>query len=191
MPNRDALRRLSRKFPARPEIEKIMDGLRDKDDLHIGIIAVSILEARLQQLITTRLHKKGDKDFLNRLFLNRGPLSDLNSKILVAEAFGIVTGPLADELHVMRDIRNAFAHSTTPLSFEHELVKREVDGLKMLEAMRAARIKFSEGNDLTFELSSKSWFLLATRITLIMLDTIAGETGTAAEVVEAALREPE
>jgi DNA-binding MltR family transcriptional regulator len=189
MANRDALRRLSRRFPARPEIDKIMNDLRDKDDLHIAIIAVSILEATLEQLIATRLHK-GDKEFLNRLFQNRGPLSDFNSKILIAEAFGIVTGPLANELHVMRDIRNVFAHSKIPLSFEHELVKREVDGLKMLEEMRNEKMKFIEGNDITFDLNAKNWFLLATRITLIMLDTIAEEEGSAAQVIEAALREP-
>jgi hypothetical protein len=189
LPNRDALRRLSRTFPAGPEIEKIMDDLRDKDDLHIAIIAVSILEATLQQLVTSRL-LKNDKEFLNRLFQNRGPMSDFNSKILVAEAFGIVTGPLASELHVMRDIRNAFAHSKVPLSFEHEVVKREVDGLKMLEAMRGAMVKFTQGSGPPMELSSKSWFLLATRITLIMLDSIAEKTGTASEVIEVILREP-
>jgi hypothetical protein len=189
MPNSDTLRRLSRTFPARPEIDKIMNDLRDKDDLHIAIIALSILEATLEQLIATRL-LKGDKEFLNRLFLNRGPLSDFNSKILIAEAFGIVTGPLANELHVMRGIRNAFAHSKIPLSFDHELVKREVDGLKLIEAMRNAKIKFTKGNDDTAELDRKSWFLLATRITLIMLDTIAEEKGSAAQVIDAALRAP-
>jgi hypothetical protein len=51
----DALRELSRQLPAPREIEAIMDGLRDKDDLHAAIIAVSIVEAHLEQLIITRL----------------------------------------------------------------------------------------------------------------------------------------
>ena len=101
MSNCRALRELSRKFPAPPEVEKILNDLRTKDDYHAALIAVSIVEATLERLIVSRL-RKTDKEFLNSLFENRGPLSDFNSKILVAEAFGIVTGPLAAELHSMR-----------------------------------------------------------------------------------------
>ena len=58
MANRDALRKLSQKFPASPELEKILDALRDKDDLHTAIIAVSIVETTLERVIISRLHKK-------------------------------------------------------------------------------------------------------------------------------------
>jgi hypothetical protein len=66
-----------------------------------------------------------------------------------------------------------------------------IDALKMLEAMRSARIAFQTGDHLTHELGSKSWFLLAIRITLIMLDTVAESKGTADEVFEKALRDAE
>jgi hypothetical protein len=57
MASRDALRKLSQNFPASPELEKILDSLRDKDDLHTAIIAVSIVETTLERLIISRLHK--------------------------------------------------------------------------------------------------------------------------------------
>jgi DNA-binding MltR family transcriptional regulator len=184
MADRDALRRLSRKFPAPPEMEKILDELRNKDDLHTAIIAVSIVEASLETLLVSRLHKS-DKDFLNRLFQNRGPLSDFNSKILIGEALGILTTPLAAELHSMRTIRNAFAHAKTLITFEDEPVKREVDALKMIKAIRGAG---SAEAGVTLELSSKNWFLLAARLALIMIDSIEGSKGTADKIIEDALR---
>ena len=79
MSNRRALRELSRKFPAPPEVEKILNDLRTKDDYHAALIAVSIVEATLERLIVSRL-RKTDKEFLNSLFENRGPLSDFNSR---------------------------------------------------------------------------------------------------------------
>jgi DNA-binding MltR family transcriptional regulator len=128
---KNALRELSRHLPSRPEINKIIDMLVDKDDLHTAIVAVSIVEAHLQKLIVTRLHRS-DPKFIDRLFENRGPLSDFNSKILVAEAFGLLTSPLAEELHVLRAIRNTFAHAKMPLSFDLEQVNGEIRKLKLL-----------------------------------------------------------
>src|SRR6266849_355365 len=98
MSNRDALRKLSRKYPATPEIDKIMDDLRaGKDDPHIAIIATAIAEAALERLITKKLQVR-TKNLLGQLFLNRGPLSDFHSKILVANAFGVITTNMAEEL---------------------------------------------------------------------------------------------
>jgi hypothetical protein len=128
------------------------------------------------------LHKS-DKDFINRLFQNRGPFSDFNSKILIGEAFGILTTPLAAELHSMRAIRNAFAHAKTLITFEDQPVKREVDALKMIKAIRGIR-----SAEVTLSLSSKNWFLLATRIALIMMDTIERSTGRADQIIDDALR---
>jgi DNA-binding MltR family transcriptional regulator len=115
------------------------------------------------------------------LFQFRGPLGDFNSKILISEAFGIITGPLAHELHSMRAIRNAFAHAKTLISFVDEPVKREVDALKILVAIR------NSDSRVKLELTSKNWFLLEVRITLIMLEQIAAMKGTADQVFEKAL----
>jgi DNA-binding MltR family transcriptional regulator len=187
MSSRDALRRLSRKLPAPPEIVRIMDGLRDKDDMHAAIMAVSIVEATLERLIVTRLHKS-NKELLGRLFQNRGPISDFNAKILIAEAFGIITGPLAEELHSMRAIRNAFAHAKIPISFSDEPVKRVVNAFKTLTAMRNVRIDFADAVGKPFETENTNWFLLAVRLSLILMDEIAKAKGTADAIIEEALR---
>jgi DNA-binding MltR family transcriptional regulator len=186
MSNRDALRRLSQKIPATPEIERIMDGLGDKDDIHIAITAVSILEATLERLIITRL-TKSNKELLGKLFQNRGPISDFNSKILIAEALGILTGPLAEELHSMRAIRNVFAHAKTHISFKDEPVAREVASLKILSQVRTAMAKAAKGQEQRLPTENKEWFLLATRLSLIVLDEFAKKKGSADELLRDAL----
>ena len=187
MSKRSALRELSRRFPAPREIKKIMDSLRNKDDLHAAIIAVSIVEASLEQLIVTRL-KKSDKDLLDRLFQNRGPLSDFNSKILIAEAFGILTGPLAEELHVMRAVRNAFAHAKMHLSFADQPVALEVSRLRLGLGLKGAKLPISNEGAPEFHLAEKDAFLLAIRIALIILDEIRKKKSTADKVIARALR---
>ncbi len=184
---KNALRELSRHLPTSPEIKKIIRTLIEKDDLHVAIIAVSIVEAHLEKLIVSRLHR-ADKDFINRLFENRGPLSDFNSKILISEAFGLLTRPLADELHVMRTIRNSFAHAKMPLSFELQQVESEVRKLKLLTTIGGGKIPGPIAESLAARLSPKSIFLLVVSIMLMILDEIEKKKSSAEKVLLRAMR---
>jgi DNA-binding MltR family transcriptional regulator len=182
MSNRDALRKLSRIAPAPPEIEKIMDGLASADDMSAAIIAGSLVEVELERLIVTKF-KVSEPDLVGQIFLNRGPLSDLHSKILIAYAFGFITTPMASELHSLKAIRNAFAHARAPITFEHEVVAREIASLKMIKAMRDQIAK----RDGEWEPTNIGCYLLLTRILLIMFDEIRKHGGSANEAVTAAL----
>jgi hypothetical protein len=184
---KNALRELSRQIPSPPEIKKIMNDLFDRDDLNIAITAVSIVEAHLEKLIISRLHRS-DKDFTNRLFENRGPLSDFNSKILVAEAFGLLTRPLADELHVIRGIRNTFAHAKMTLTFDLEPVESEVRKLKLLTSMGGGKIPGPIKESLAAQLSPQSAFLLVISILLIIIDEITKKKSSANKVLARALK---
>lgn len=174
MSNRDALRKLSRKFPPPPEVKKIMASLKGGTDLSVAIMATAILDASLEKLITTKF-KSRNRDLVGQIFLNRGPLSDFNSKTLVAQAFGIITPNMAQEMHSLRAIRNAFAHAKIPLSFDHEIIAKEVLSLRMLNAIQ----QVEKEADQKMDLSNKTWFLLTTEILLIMFDEIGNHHGTA------------
>jgi DNA-binding MltR family transcriptional regulator len=180
------LRELSRRWPAKPEIDAVMDSLKDRDDLHTAIIAVSIVEATLEEIIVTRLHSRG-KDLLRNLFENQGPLSDFNSKILIAQAFGIITPPMTNELNVMRKVRNAFAHARIPLSFEDEPVGREIKRLRIIAGMDGTEIPGPPGDVIKMKLPNKAAFLLAIRIILIIFDSIFKSKRSADEVLADAL----
>jgi DNA-binding MltR family transcriptional regulator len=183
MTKTSALKKLSKRVPTPAEIEEIMKSLKGKDDIHVAIIAVSIVESTLDRLLVSRLHNRDDT-FVASLFQSHGPMSDFYSKTLIAQAFGLLTTPLAEELHVMRDIRNAFAHAKIVISFEDAPVKQGVDKLKLVGGILGLPVQFKP------ELDHKGRFLLATRIVLIMMDIISKSDEIAAEVMEEALAEP-
>ena len=164
-----------------------MGALLGKDDLHVAIIAVSVVEAHLEKLVISRLHRT-DKDFTNRLFENRGPLSDFNSKILMAEAFGLLTRPLADELHVLRGIRNSFAHAKMPLSFDLEAVESAVRSLKLLTSIGGGTIPGPIAESLAVEIPAKNAFMLVIEILLIIIDEIGKKKSPANKVLARALK---
>jgi hypothetical protein len=185
--NRDALRKLGRKFPAPPEIERIMNDLLGEKDISVAIVASAIVEASLEKLITQKFKTKRSA-LIGQIFKNGGPLADFHSKILIANAFQIITSNLAEELHSIRTIRNTFAlrrrliRSTAkvPISFDHELIAREISSLKMPTAIRTVET-------IKLEVENKAWFLLITKIILIMFDTLSTHPENADEAIRDAL----
>jgi hypothetical protein len=53
-----------------------------------------------------------------RPFDGQGPLSTFSAKIDVAHAFEIIGDDEVSDFHAIRNIRNAFAHTTVPLHFD-------------------------------------------------------------------------
>lgn len=191
--NRKALRKLSAKIPAPPEIEAILDDLRKESDLAVAITGTALAEAALERLLQSKLHFR-DAEFQNQLFQNRGPLADFNGKILVAQAFGIITSPIAEELHSARAIRNVFAHSKIPLTFAHAAIENEIMSLRMGTAIREhqqkAPVSIPElGQSFTDGMTSRRWFMLTIRIILIMLDELANNPLPADKALAAVLAE--
>jgi DNA-binding MltR family transcriptional regulator len=180
--NREALRKLSRKFPAPPEIERIMNDLRGEKDISVAIVASAITEASLEKLITQKFKTKRPA-LVGQIFHNRGPLADFHSKILIANAFQIITSNMAEELHSIKTIRNTFAHTKVPISFDHELIAREISSLKMLTAIKNVEKETAQ----KLELENKAWFLLITKIILVMFEELGEHVGTADEAIKDAL----
>ncbi|MGA9215747.1 MAG: hypothetical protein WBZ54_10900 [Methylocella sp.] len=178
MSNREALRKLSRKFPAPPEIERIMHDLRSEKDISVAIVASAIAEASLEKLITEKFKTKRS-ELIGQIFKSGGPLVDFHSKILIANAFQIITSNMAEELHSIKTIRNTFAHAKVPISFDHELITREINSLKMLTAIKS----IEKETERKLELGNKAWFLLITKIILIMFDGLGAHPGTADEAL--------
>lgn len=186
MSNRDALRKLSRKLPAAPEIENIMDSLRDGSDMSVAITATSIVEASLERLLTKKFKIK-NKRLVGQIFHNRGPLSEFYSKILIANAFGIITSNMANELNSLRAIRNTFAHAKMPLTFSHELIEKEIDSLRSWSAIQKSAIELEA--EFKIEVDNKRTFLIVTKILLILLSFFEKHQGTADEALADALME--
>jgi hypothetical protein len=135
MSKRDALRALGKKFPAPKEIKSILDGLKDEPDRSAAIIAGALVQSFLERFIITHMKDK-QPNLIGMIFNNRGPLSDFHSKILVAQAFGLISCNSAAELHRIKSIRNVFAHATSLVNFETEEISKEIMSFIMMNAMK-------------------------------------------------------
>ena len=58
-----------------------------------------------------------DADVLEALFTNNGALQDFSARIKIAYAFNVIGPGAYADLNLLREIRNAFAHSAQSLSF--------------------------------------------------------------------------
>jgi DNA-binding MltR family transcriptional regulator len=158
-----------------------MENLRKDTDIAVAIVASALVESALERLLSMKLVIR-NKDLLARLFQNEGPMANFHGKILVAQAFGIITSPLAEELHTFRAIRNAFAHAKIPITFDNEVVLREVSDLKLIKVLFRQEFKPPS--------TGKASFLLAVQITLMLLECFAEHDGLASSAI-AALRKVE
>lgn len=185
MSNRDALRKLSKQFPAVADVVGIITGLHGEADRTVAIVGSSLVESVLQHLLVVSFKSKAP-ELLPRLFENRGPLSDFNSKILVAQAFGVIGTAQAEELQRIRHIRNCFAHARVEVTFETPEIAKEVTEFAAIIAIR--RVDKDHPNGPNFaHMKNKACYVLICHILMIMLDAehvkrggqrLLGEGGT-------------
>src|SRR6185437_5338404 len=173
---KSALRNLSKILPTPDEVEVIMDALQHEKDHSVAIVASSILDAGLETLIREKIKVQRPK-VLEQFFAERGVISDFYSRIVVAQAFGIITTPIADELHAIRAVRNVFAHAKISVSFDSKEIANEVKSTDMVALLTTLK----DGPKI--ELSNKAWFLLAVRIMLIVFKILKDSNKTAYDAI--------
>jgi DNA-binding MltR family transcriptional regulator len=115
------------------------------------------------------------------LFSNRGPLSDFQGKILVAHAFRIIDDNFAEELHSLRAIRNTFAHSKIPVSFDTELIKRELQTIVSANLLRQKALE----TPIIKTWKNKHHFLFAIKVFLTFIGEAMERGGDFEEVRQA------
>lgn len=124
------------------------------------------------------------------LFEDRGPLSDFNSKILVAQAFAVISDRLAEDMQRIRKIRNCFAHARIDVGFDEPLIKKEVFELAAVMAVQSSMKKYPDSYPLDYG-RAKTSFGLSCYLTYTMLtsETFAsvmrGTTSKASEATSA------
>jgi hypothetical protein len=126
---KSAAKRLQALVDQIPEDDVIWDALNIVEeagpsfDYSIALIGAAYVEKALEIAILTSFVKLTPKEY-NALFKyeNRGPLSDLSSRIKIAYALDIIGPQSRDDLDHVRQVRNAFAHSPQPLDFDTQEV---------------------------------------------------------------------
>jgi hypothetical protein len=114
---RKALREPSRYRPKVGDEPTLLDTLRKESDKGLALIGATVMEDILEHCISRKFIRNLGKTRRDDIFDYEGPLGAFSKRIKVAYALGVFNSVVRDELEIIRDIRNAFAHSIIPLSF--------------------------------------------------------------------------
>lgn len=89
------------------------------------IVSASLIDEALEELMKTKLIPSPERD--DELFVGSyAPLDRFSAKIDFAYRLGIISLSTRASLHLLRKLRNDFAHSALRMSFESSSVKNRI-----------------------------------------------------------------
>jgi hypothetical protein len=98
------------------------NSVRGETDRAMIVIWASVLEDAIDQRLRTKVKPWGDsppdEQSFARLFGVGGPLGSFSSKIDMSCALGLIDQATREMLHLIREMRNACAHSQRPISLQ-------------------------------------------------------------------------
>ncbi|WP_160071874.1 DUF4145 domain-containing protein [Pseudoclavibacter sp. 8L] len=102
--------------------------LREMRDRELALVAGALLDTSLETAL--RLHfVQVSSRVHDRLWESPGVLADLGAKIDIARASGLIGQAAHARMHLIRKVRNEFAHSIEPLTMDDGKQARFVDDL--------------------------------------------------------------
>lgn len=126
-------------FPSDEAIARsiaLVQELDGQTDRGVAIVGVAWIEEALVAALHAFLEK--NKTAWDGLFRKSGPLSPLSAKIDLARLLAMTSDAIHSDLHILRDIRNNFAHSVldkddSPLTFQSPRIKDRCLALKCVK----------------------------------------------------------
>ena len=110
------------------EFGQFFEALRGETDRAAAVLGPAYVDAALERLFRARLIAGASDD----VFKYGGPLGSFSARIEMSYALGWIPKSLRDDLHLMRKIRNAFAHDFNHrLSFESDQVTQRTLSLTL------------------------------------------------------------
>jgi DNA-binding MltR family transcriptional regulator len=120
------LRDLGRAQPDTADLFALSDELiKGEHPVATAILGAGLVEHHLEQLLRSKIKRKDDETW-KLLVADNGPLKSFYSKIAMGYALGIYDTNMRGDLNIVRNIRNAFAHSKKLIQFDHPAVVKEL-----------------------------------------------------------------
>jgi hypothetical protein len=116
------------KTHSQAQVAAFLDELKSQTDRGTAVIAAAVLDDLLEILLTARFIELGS-DRHDGLFKRTGaPLSTFSSKIEIGFAIGVFSNEARLAMHLIREVRNEFAHRIEQISFDHPDVATKIEG---------------------------------------------------------------
>lgn len=109
------------------EVMEFRESLSSETDRGSVLMAAAFLDDRIKMLLAARL--VDDKKLSRRVFEFNGPLGTFSSRIDFSYLLGLLPKNAQRDLHLIRAIRNKFAHNAAPIGFDNPEVKPLCDSL--------------------------------------------------------------
>lgn len=100
--------------------------IRKESDRVSILLSASMIEEALVHAIQVTMSSELNSDERKRIFDFEGPLGSFANKIRFAQAFGHIDRPMRRKIEVVKEIRNAAAHSHEPITFDTPAVRTAV-----------------------------------------------------------------
>lgn len=82
--------------------------MEDQTDRGVAIVGAAWVEEAMTTALESFLHS--DPKSWNKLFTADGPVSNFSAKIDLCSLLGMINATIKSDLHIVRSIRNEFAH---------------------------------------------------------------------------------
>jgi hypothetical protein len=159
--------------PAAGAKAELADLSAESDRGAIILMATTIEDVLEQEIVGRFRNLHDDMPARKKMFEADGILSTFSSKIDMAYAIGLIDKDYRSKIHLIREIRNACAHSRKPLSFKDTVL------LKACHALMPEIWPYVEGQPptvLRFTLYIKCNFIMMYVLTGKRYDTLAAQT---------------
>jgi hypothetical protein len=141
------------------ESRALLNDVAGSPDRSAGVLAAAVLDDMLGMILETH----GE----------RGEGLRFHARIERCSQKGLISPEEQRDLHVIREVRNTFAHCRHPVSFEDAGIKEKCRGLGLAQAFWAK----SDGQPLDSKVWFLSgWLLLANSLALKLRDAAGGAT---------------
>jgi len=97
------------------------DEIDRQEDRAAAIIAAAFLEDRITDAVKARLIR--DAQVSDQMFKGVGPLANFSAKADIAYLLGFFSHDQLQAAHIIRKIRNEFAHNLAPLTFKSQIIQ--------------------------------------------------------------------
>ena len=105
------------------ELSKFLHSFNQESDRGAVLIAASILDEWLSEIIETFLVKS--KESKGLLFDFSAPLGTFSARTKMAYSLGLIEKKEFEEINIIRKIRNEFGHQWKDINFESNKIKKE------------------------------------------------------------------